>query len=387
LDVRGGVLERPGRGNSLFSEGYKTMAGKFPGVYDEDGYCLIRWYEGKRRPSKLLTIPYSPAGIKKAFKVRQQMIHQFERGEAIGSPVPTFYEVAKIMLDSTQIKDSSRRVSLIHLNNFWLPRYQTTPIDEIKRPHIKRDFAAVIRDYSPKYARDILSSGSNVFQTAIEEEWIDSNPVLHVSAAIKLDRKVIDPFTFDERDQILAALSGQLELFYTLRFYNGLRPGEAIALRYADVRDGLIYITRKVYRGVESPPKNNKERVIPVHPEVARLLKIRNIHDDHVILNSNNEPYTNPNPLTDSYVRILKKINIRYRSPYNARHTCASMMLHAGMNPAKCAEYLGHTLEMFFRIYAKLIEDAQGRSEQENLFKNSGKVSRQSVDLGSGENT
>ncbi len=53
--------------------------------------------------------------------------------------------------------------------------------------------------------------------------------------------------------------------------------------------------------------------------------------------------------------RILTRLGIRYRRPYNMRHSYATSMLMAGMTPAFCARQLGHTVEMFLRTYAKLV--------------------------------
>lgn len=43
---------------------------------------------------------------------------------------------------------------------------------------------------------------------------------------------------------------------------------------------------------------------------------------------------------------------ICYRSPYETRHTYATMMLMAGVTPAYRARQLGHSVEMFLRNYS-----------------------------------
>ena len=60
-------------------------------------------------------------------------------------------------------------------------------------------------------------------------------------------------------------------------------------------------------------------------------------------------------------------LGIRYRRPYNLRHTYATIMLMAGMNPAFCARQLGHSVEMFLRTYAKWISGEQDAREMERL--------------------
>jgi len=63
----------------------------------------------------------------------------------------------------------------------------------------------------------------------------------------------------------------------------------------------------------------------------------------------------------------LRRLGIRYRSPYETRHTYASMMLMAGMRPAFCAQQLGHSVEMFLRTYAKWIDGGRNDVEMGKL--------------------
>ena len=63
----------------------------------------------------------------------------------------------------------------------------------------------------------------------------------------------------------------------------------------------------------------------------------------------------------------LKRLGIRYRRPYNMRHSYATAMLMAGMTPAFCARQLGHSIEMFLRTYARWIDGAQNEVEMARL--------------------
>lgn len=65
----------------------------------------------------------------------------------------------------------------------------------------------------------------------------------------------------------------------------------------------------------------------------------------------------------------VKKLGIRYRSPYNVRHTTASMMLSAGMKPGYCARILGHRTQMFFSTYARWIDNDENIKQAEMLMK------------------
>ncbi|MGZ5078592.1 MAG: hypothetical protein ACXWHZ_03490, partial [Usitatibacter sp.] len=59
----------------------------------------------------------------------------------------------------------------------------------------------------------------------------------------------------------------------------------------------------------------------------------------------------------------LRAEGIRYRTPYNTRHTRATRLLMAGCKPGWCAAQLGHSTEMFFRVYSKWLAGEDRGSE------------------------
>lgn len=59
----------------------------------------------------------------------------------------------------------------------------------------------------------------------------------------------------------------------------------------------------------------------------------------------------------------LKQLGIRYRRPYTMRHTYATIGLMSGAKPAFLASQLGHSLRVFFDIYAKWISSRDDRAE------------------------
>ncbi len=105
--------------------------------------------------------------------------------------------------------------------------------------------------------------------------------------------------------------------------------------------------------------------MVPVHPYVARTLQNtpRQLRDDHIITTQHGSGYQSGNQLAKSFGKTLKDLNISYRSPYNVRHTCATMMLEQGMKPAYCAKVLGHSLEMFFSVYADWIDIDESKAQ------------------------
>jgi integrase len=64
----------------------------------------------------------------------------------------------------------------------------------------------------------------------------------------------------------------------------------------------------------------------------------------------------------------LKRLGLRYREPYQTRHTFATLALMSGANPSYIARQLGHTnANMLFRVYSKWIDGADKSRERDKL--------------------
>lgn len=64
---------------------------------------------------------------------------------------------------------------------------------------------------------------------------------------------------------------------------------------------------------------------------------------------------------------MLKTLGVRYRPPYNCRHTYATICLMSGMNPAFISQQLGHSVQMLLSTYARWINSSSDWSELEKL--------------------
>ena len=65
---------------------------------------------------------------------------------------------------------------------------------------------------------------------------------------------------------------------------------------------------------------------------------------------------------------LCARAGVRYRNPYQVRHTYASTLLTNGENPWYVAQQLGHVdVEMVFRIYGKFIPQDYQRSKAATL--------------------
>ena len=83
---------------------------------------------------------------------------------------------------------------------------------------------------------------------------------------------------------------------------------------------------------------------------------LRALHSYQNLNNQYGQPFRSSKNTGRALVRTMESIGIRYRDPYNVRHSLACRMLEAGMKPAHCAKILGHYVQKFLSTYVRFID-------------------------------
>jgi integrase len=204
---------------------------------------------------------------------------------------------------------------------------------------------------------------------------IARNPLERVVLSKLLNKDTIksdynpDPFNKDEINAILTQTEGQVRNLFQFAFFTGLRPSELIALRWEDVdwERGLICIRRAIVEKKEKCTKTKAgERDIVLLPPALHALQQQKAHTFSTSQRIFHSPRTLQPWETHAQIRrtcwipLLKKAHIRYRNPYQSRHTYASMLLSAGENMLWVAKQMGHCdTEMIIKTYGKWIPDTR----------------------------
>lgn len=222
-----------------------------------------------------------------------------------------------------------------------------------------------------KFARNLLTPLRSVFEDALNDDLIAFDPFERIALTkllkqtSKLSEYEADPFTAAERDAIIAAARADERPMILFWFNAGLRPGEMIALKWAkiDLARARARIDLNHVAGVEKAPKTAAGiRDLELNAEAIEALRaqaaISKAKGEHVWLNpASGKPWTTDAQIRKTlWVPLIKRSGVRYRNPYQARHTYASAALTAGENPWYLAEQLGHEdATMVFTTYGKFI--------------------------------
>jgi integrase len=239
---------------------------------------------------------------------------------------------------------------------------------------------------------------SSVLSEAVEDELIESNPVLgrgrgrHRSKAKGgASKPRVDPFDGAELTKLfetcrthVAKRGGEPQfgrffpfLFTVARV--GLRLGEALALRWGDVdwQDGTILIQRSITRGVIDVPKGGKFRRVDMTDELRRVLRAEyDLRFARVVsmdaeaeavkrgeaLDALLFPDQGGGILDESNLRrrvwkpLLAAAELRHRRLHDLRHSYASLLLQDGAELLYVSQQLGHhTASFTLDVYGHLM--------------------------------
>ncbi|MBF0370475.1 MAG: site-specific integrase [Magnetococcales bacterium] len=203
---------------------------------------------------------------------------------------------------------------------------------------------------SNKWIYNVLVPLRGMCKDAFADGLIERDPMARIRN-LSIQREEPDPFSPEEMRAILAELPDQARNLFQFAFWTGLRTGELIALEWLDIdwKRGVIRVRRNSVRKVIKEPKTaaGKREVVllPMAVEALENQKEKTFREGKRIFHN---PRTGQPWETDAQIRktawqhAIKKAGIRYRNPYQTRHTYASLMLSAGESPLWVAQQMGH---------------------------------------------
>ena len=354
----------------------------------------IDFYYNNIRCRETLKLEPSPKNIKYAIRLKATIELEIEQNKfdykrhfpnskraKMFIPISTTITCADLLL--TQLAIYKRRYDVGNMakstydgykqiiKNKLIPDLGEYKLYEVT-PKILRQWV-LMQELSSKTFYNKLTPLRSILQEAVHSGYISINPfdnagIESLITDISLPKKQeIDPFNEEEKNIIINHATGQLKNLVQFAFYSGLRTGELIALRWSDIdfSAGVVNVTNNIVEGQEKAPKTiagiRKVLLLPKATEaLLEQQKITEIENNFVFHNPNtNKRWLDSEKIRYHWKKLLKSAGVRYRYPYQTRHSYASMLLSNGELPAWIASQLGHAnVQMVYNVYAKWIPDS-----------------------------
>jgi integrase len=210
-------------------------------------------------------------------------------------------------------------------------------------------------------AHRILSASLNV---AVARRRIPHNPASFVSPPY--DRPEPEPPSAAEVDQILdACASWPGGARWVLAILTGLRQGEALGLRWRDVRlaapasvsvrQALARVDRQSV--IKAPKSAKSKRTVPLPARAAAALKahreaqtVTQLRDALVFTDEAGQPVGSRADWQD-WADMLSSLGLPHYRVHDARHAYATMLLEEGADPRLVQDLMGWSTAKMAEIY------------------------------------
>lgn len=338
---------------------------------------------GKER----LQLQPTPANVKYAERIRQEILGKIERGT---------FSLADYFPDSPRVKGDAGSTTWQQVGAEWLTlkrrevehstahHYaQTLGSYHFENWNSKRmlslDFRQIkaklgVLPENPKTFNNIASVMSMVLEYGYKAKLLREPLYEHIEMR-KLTKPRPDPFSLAEIDTILSKIHDERgRNHYEFAFFSGLRPSEQIALRWSnvDLRTGVILVdvarTRYQDKGTKTGDVRSVELNSRARAAIDRQRKVTQLAGGHVFPDINGTGFNDTDGPLDAWWKAAIKVSgVRQRDARRSRHTYATLCLHAGNTPAWAARQLGHSVEMFYRVYSKWIDGADKGKERSKM--------------------
>lgn len=242
---------------------------------------------------------------------------------------------------------------------------------EIKYNDLKQFIAEIFDLGLSARSQARIISGIKQFYTFLLLENIISDDPSELLEQPKIGRKLPEILTIEEIDALIAAIDlskneghrnrAIIETLYSC----GLRVSELINLRFSD-----LYFDEGFIRVIG---KGNKERLVPVSPQVQKEIEIYNNHiRRHQDITKGHENIVFLNRRGSQLTRVMiftiikdlaKVIDLKKTiSPHTFRHSFATHLIEGGANLRAIQDMLGHesitTTEIYTHLDQRFLRDA-----------------------------
>ena len=226
---------------------------------------------------------------------------------------------------------------------------------------------------------------SRMLNFAVKMDFIKDNPLRKVgtfkdSSYIKPEMQYYTPEEWQRYKAV--ALQDAIDrdiydyyVFFCIAYYTGMRKGEIHALRWNCLRGNILSVKTSITQkmtgtDVETPPKNKSSiRDITIPSNLLQLLTEHRERQQRIpSWNENGFICGYYRPLRDSTIEYLntkfaKAAGLKHIRIHDFRHSHASVLINAGVNPLDVAHRLGHsstvqTLKTYSHLFPKETDKA-----------------------------
>ena len=325
--------------------------------------------------------------VKGTKKAALQYAREIEAAISTGNYAePTKQSVAEFLnswLDGTasqRLRDRTLASYRKLVSTYIVPALGERKLSQLRLPEIDKLYAEMrSRGLSPRTVRYTHSVLRSALNHAVRARLLSHNPTDYATLP-RQERKEMRCLTPAEANAfLLAAREDRWHPLWEILTLSGLRPGEAFGLKWSDITGNTIGVQRALLTAGEKwviaePKTRRSRRTVPLAESTMKALqKHRRLQaqeklkaganyrdNDFIFANSTGMPLDIKNITARHFRKVLAAASLPKIRLYDLRHTAATLMLAAGVNPKVASERLGHsTIVLTMDTYSHVLPDMQ----------------------------
>ena len=330
----------------------------------------VRWRQGGRNRSKVLGRKRDAEAFD-AELIRRRRTGELAQLDAGKELLADFGEEWWRLYAEPNLARSTLQVYAVQWDAHILPRLGSFPLRELTPDVVNRFRLELEADgVGPASIRKALTLLQGVLQRACEWGRVSSNPVQAVRKPPAGRARAVMPIAPETveaiRDWLLRRQLVRDATLVSVLAYAGLRPGEALALTWAQIRERTILVERAVSLGAIADTKTGRRRTVPLVGALAQDLAEWRLHagrpdvDALVFPGHDDGPWTltaYQNWRRRIYTPAARAAGVERPRPYDLRHSFVSLLIAEGENVVEVARQAGHSPKMALDTYAHVFEE------------------------------
>lgn len=331
--------------------------------------------------------------LKEAKALKAKLDYEQSQGTYVNTPNMTLSQLLNLWLDShslTANKSTTHNSYRQIVNNYVNPAIGQIKLSKLNASTLMNFYAHELK-LGGRYgtglsAKTVLNHHRMLrcaLRCAVEWQILAANPA-DFATPPKAERKEMVTLAPSEAAELLSQLEGSnLYLPAFLALHTGMRRGEVLGLRWADVdlenrlisvSHSLSQVGKQVTLGTPKT-KSSRRRITIDEDTVAVLRQVRasqeserellgsSIADDGYIVTTSPGQHWKPNSFSSSFSARMKRLGFKKVNYHGLRHTHATLLMGSNIHPKVVSERLGHsnistTLDIYSHVTPNMQREA-----------------------------
>ena len=260
-------------------------------------------------------------------------------------------------------KESTRMTTEPRITAHLIPAFGDRQLKQITREQMQELIDRIGVDKSRSVVDHLRWDLNSIFKMAVSDGLVDFNPAASLftgACRLQAEKRVL---TSEQIRAALKVLELRERLIFRLAVFEGMRPGEILALQFRHLHENWISIEQRVYKGKLDTPKGRKgkntARRIGLSPGTAmelalwKTMILDRTPNGYLFASERNTPLDRANVWLRFLEPKLATIGLEWATFQVLRRTNASMSRKFKIDDKVSADQRGHGLGASMEIYSR----------------------------------